>query len=120
MAADQQLHSFDLESYWMDVGQPRDYLTGTCLHLSSINRNDPELLSHEKYVHLGNVLVDPSARIGADCKIGPNVVIGENVIIGDGVRLQRCVIFGGARVRDYAWVKNAIVGWHCTLGRWVF
>ena len=28
MAMDKQLHCFDLEGFWMDVGQPKDYLTG--------------------------------------------------------------------------------------------
>ena len=31
IAADQQLHSFDLAGFWMDVGQPKDYLTGMSL-----------------------------------------------------------------------------------------
>lgn len=32
---DGQLHSFDLDGFWMDVGQPKDFLSGTCLYLSS-------------------------------------------------------------------------------------
>ena len=115
MAADKQLHLFDLEGYWMDVGQPRDYLTGTCLHLASMPDSE---LSSASFVHGGNVLVHPSARIGADCKIGPNVVIGPNCVVGDGVRLHRCVLLAGSRVRDYAWVKNTVIGWHSTVGRW--
>ncbi|CCJ28078.1 unnamed protein product [Pneumocystis jirovecii] len=27
MASEGQLHSYDLEGYWMDIGQPKDYLT---------------------------------------------------------------------------------------------
>ncbi|KAI9226020.1 MAG: nucleotide-diphospho-sugar transferase [Piptocephalis tieghemiana] len=120
MADDQQLHTFDLEGFWMDVGQPKDFLTGTCLYLGSLAQKSPDLLAPQSapYLHGGNVLVDPSARIGADCKIGPNVVIGPDAVIGDGVRLQRCVILKGARVKDYAWVKNTIVGWHSNVGRW--
>jgi mannose-1-phosphate guanylyltransferase len=40
------------------------------------------------------------------------------VKIGDGVRLQRCVLLEGARVKDHAWVKSTIIGWHSTVGRW--
>jgi len=115
MARDNQLHAFDLPGYWMDVGQPRDYLSGTCLHLASI---PPEQLADAPYVHGGNVLIHPTARIGADCKIGPNVVVGPDCVIGDGVRLRRCVLLRGARVRDFAWVRNAVIGWHSTVGRW--
>ncbi|CAG8459422.1 14897_t:CDS:2 [Acaulospora colombiana] len=120
MATESQLHLFDLEGFWMDVGQPKDFLTGTVLYLANLSKKQPQLLSNSAvypYV-LGNVLVDPTAKIGKDCRIGPNVTIGPNVVIGDGVRLQRCVILEGARIKDFAWVKNSIIGWHSTLGRW--
>jgi len=72
----------------------------------------------EPYVHGGTVMVDPSAKIGTNCRIGPNVTIGPNVVIGDGVRLQRCVLLGGSKVKDHAWIKSTIVGWNSTVGRW--
>ena len=64
------------------------------------------------------MLVDPTAKIGKNCRIGPNVTVGPNCVIGDGVRLQRCVLLAGSRVKDHAWVKSTIVGWHSTVGRW--
>lgn len=117
---DGQLHSFDLEGFWMDVGQPKDFLAGTCLYLSSLAKKGSKQLvpSSEPYVYGGNVMVDPSAKIGHNCRIGPNVTIGPNVVIGDGVRLQRCVLLTGSKVKDHAWVKSAIVGWNSTVGRW--
>ncbi|KAJ2720392.1 mannose-1-phosphate guanyltransferase [Coemansia sp. Benny D115] len=120
MASDRQLHTFDLEGFWMDVGQPKDFLTGTSLYLSSVAKRRPELLApaSEEYVFGGNVLVHPTARIGKGCKIGPNVTIGPNVIIGDGVCLQRCVLMDGTHIKDHAWVKNSIIGWHSSVGRW--
>lgn len=33
---------------------------------------------------VGNVLVDPTAKIGSGCRIGPNVTIGPDVVIEDG------------------------------------
>ncbi|KAJ1799186.1 mannose-1-phosphate guanyltransferase [Coemansia sp. RSA 2399] len=120
MAADSELHTFDLEGYWMDVGQPKDFLTGTCLYLSSLAKRSPEMLvpASEAYVHGGNVLVHPTASIGKGCKIGPNVTIGPNAVVGNGVCLQRCVLMEGTQVKDYAWVKNSIVGWNSSVGRW--
>ena len=38
MAQEGQLHAFDLEGFWMDVGQPKDYLTGTGLYLNYLQR----------------------------------------------------------------------------------
>ena len=81
IAADQQLHSFDLAGFWMDIGQPKDYLTGgfiytcydmarvevdcvsgTCLYLSHLTSQHSPLItdpSKNKWVYGGNVLVDP-------------------------------------------------------------
>ncbi|KAI9877165.1 MAG: mannose-1-phosphate guanyltransferase [Pleopsidium flavum] len=117
---DGQLHSFDLEGFWMDVGQPKDFLSGTCLYLSSLTKKGSKKLtpSSVPYVHGGNVLVDPTAKVGRNCRIGPNVTIGPNVIVGDGVRLQRCVLLAGSKVKDHAWVKSTIVGWNSSIGKW--
>lgn len=104
----------------MDVGQPKDFLTGTCLYLSHLAKKQPQDLVNPTldYVHKGNVMIHPSAKIGKDCRIGPNVTVGPNVVIGDGVRLQRCVILEGVQVKDFAWVNSSIIGWHSTVGRW--
>ncbi|ORX53080.1 mannose-1-phosphate guanyltransferase [Hesseltinella vesiculosa] len=121
VAQDGQLHTFELDGFWMDVGQPKDFLTGTCLYLNHLAKTKPhELADSQKdtYVHQGNVMVHPTAKIGRDCRIGPNVVVGPNVEIGDGVRLQRCVLLEGVKVKDFAWVHSSIVGWHSTVGRW--
>ena len=117
---DEQLHSFDLEGFWMDVGQPKDFLSGTCLYLSSLTKKGSKKIeaSSKPYVYGGNVMVDPSAKIGKNCRIGPNVTIGPNVVIGDGVRIQRSVLLDGSRVKDHAWVKSTIVGWRSTIGKW--
>lgn len=115
-----KLHSFDLEGFWMDVGQPKDFLSGTCLYLTSLTRQGSKALAstNEPYVNSGNVMIDPSAKIGQHCRIGPNVVVGPNAVIGDGVRLQRCVLLPGAKVKEHAYVKSTIVGWNSTVGRW--
>jgi mannose-1-phosphate guanylyltransferase len=120
MCEDGQLHSFDLEGFWMDIGQPKDFLTGTCLYLSSLTKQGSKARAPQSqpWVYGGNVLVHPTAKIGQNCRIGPNVTIGPNVVVGDGVRLQRCVILKGSKIKDHAWVKSTIVGWNSTVGRW--
>jgi len=117
MAADNNLYAMTLEGFWMDVGQPPDYLTGMGYYLNSVSKKDPEsLASGSNYV--GNVLVHPSAKIGKDCKIGPDVVIGPGVVLGDGCRLQRCTFLEGSAVHGHAWVDKAIIGWRSTIGAW--
>ncbi len=115
-----QLYSFDLEGFWMDVGQPKDFLSGTCLYLTSLTKKQSKLLTSpdEEFVQGGNVLIDATAKIGKGAKIGPNVTIGPNVVIGEGVRIQRSVILANSIVKDHAWVKSTIVGWNSEVGRW--
>lgn len=66
LAKEAQLHAFDLEGFWMDVGQPKDYLTGMCLYLSYLNATQPSRLvpAAEPFIQTGNVLIDP---VGEGC-----------------------------------------------------
>jgi len=122
MVRESQLHCMDLEGFWMDIGQPKDFITGTCLylsHLSALGDSNVKDQQAHKWVVGGNVLVDPTAVIDPTAMVGPNVVIGPRCVIGKGVRLQRCVVMAGARVKDHSWVKSSIIGWNSTVGRWV-
>lgn len=127
MAADAALYAFELPGFWMDVGQPKDFLTGMCLYLTSLRQKNSVLLYRapkdeagtETTTVVGNVLVDPSARIGVNCRIGPNVTIGPNVVIADGVCIKRTTILAGAVVKSHAWLDSCIVGWRSTVGQWV-
>lgn len=83
MAEDKQLYAFELQGFWMDVGQPKDFLMGMCLYLKHLRANDSNKLYKGPGV-IGNVLVDPTAKIGSHCQIGPNVTIGPGVVIEDG------------------------------------
>lgn len=112
------LYSFDLEGFWMDVGQPKDFLAGTGLYLTSLARRSPEKLTTGQDYIDGNVLIDPSAKIGEGAKIGPNVVIGPNVTIGNGVRIKESVVLSNSTIKEHALVKNTLVGWNSEVGRW--
>lgn len=146
----------------MDIGQPKDFLTGMCMYLQALRAQHPEKL-HSGPGVVGNVLVvcaspthavrahlhpptaflklrpaiptlaelcprphcnpsslqDPSAKIGANCVIGPNVTIGAGVVVEDGVRIKRCTVLQGARIRSHSWLESCIVGWSCSVGQWV-
>lgn len=117
VAADGSLFAYTLGGYWMDVGQPKDYLKGLTLHLDSLDIKQPAAL-YQQPGTVGNVLVAPTAKIGADCKLGPDVSIGEGCVIGDGVRLSNCVIMRGVTVGHHTKVDKAIIGWDSRLGSW--
>ncbi|KAI8473667.1 MAG: nucleotide-diphospho-sugar transferase [Monoraphidium minutum] len=117
VAKDGKLFAFTLPGYWMDVGQPKDYLLGLNLHLASLRSSKPaELATGPSFS--GNVLSHPTAKIGSGCVIGPDVSLGEGVVIGDGVRLSNCVIMRGVKIKDHAKVDRSIVGWESQLGAW--
>lgn len=128
----------------MDIGQPRDFLKGMCMYLQSLRQQAPERLRTGPGF-LGNVLVvswrwllshatpapalevkghvsplqDPTAKIGLNCTIGPNVTIGAGVVVEDGVRIKRCTVLRGSRVRCHSWLESCIVGWSSSVGQWV-
>lgn len=117
IAADNKLFAFTLVGYWMDVGQPKDYLKGLHLHLDSLRIHRPESLAAGSHIK-GNVLIDTSAKIGTGCLIGPDVSIGSNVVIGNGVRLSSCVVMRGVSIKDHTKVDNSIIGWESKIGSW--
>ncbi|KAL5013535.1 hypothetical protein ScPMuIL_007805 [Solemya velum] len=118
MAEDSHLFAMELQGFWMDVGQPKDFLTGMCLYLTSLRHKTPNLLYQEPGT-VGNVLVDPSAKIGKNCRIGPNVTVGPGCVIEDGVCIKRCTVLRGAHIKSHSWLESCIIGWKCTVGRWV-
>lgn len=114
MSTEGQLFAMELKGFWMDVGQPKDYLAGMCKYLSHLDQS--KLAKGEGIIH--PVMIDPSAKIGKDCIIGPYVVIGANVVVGEGVRLKRTTVFESAKILSHAWVDSSIVGWESVIGRW--
>jgi mannose-1-phosphate guanylyltransferase len=84
MAADGEIFQMKLPGFWMDVGQPKDFLGGTALLLEHYRKAELNPLRHGDNI-VGNVLIvlvcmiickDESAEIDNSCVIGPNVVIG--------------------------------------------
>ncbi|KAI5705909.1 mannose-1-phosphate guanyltransferase beta isoform X2 [Diaphorina citri] len=118
MSKEKQLYAMELKGFWMDVGQPRDFLKGMCLYLNSLRQKRPKLLKEGDGI-VGNVLVDPTATIGPGCRIGPNVTIGPGVVIEGGVCIKRSTILRDAIVKSHSWLEGCIIGWKCVVGQWV-
>lgn len=149
MAAEGKLFMMTLKGYWMDIGQPKDYLVGQALHLEDLRASESESLSTSHRMKtvtfgggvndfkvtdevsavtevssgikcriIGNVVIDPLARITSSCLLGPNVVIGPHVIIGNATRVQHSAIFSGTKIGDGTFIANSIIGWNCCIGNW--
>jgi len=118
MAAENQLFCMTLEGFWMDVGQPKDFLAGMGLYLQHLQQVKPEQLHLPAKGIIQPVMIDASAQIGTDCVIGPNVTIGPDCVIEKGVRLANTAVLRGSRLKDNSFVQGSIIGWDCTVGRW--
>ncbi|VDK48337.1 unnamed protein product [Anisakis simplex] len=118
MAKAGELYAYVLPGFWMDVGQPKDFLTGMRLYLKHIRERDASMLAVGDNIQ-GNVMVDETAIIGRDCRIGPNVVIGPRVRIENGVCLRHCTILSDSIIRTHSWINSCIIGRKCSIGRWV-
>ena len=118
LASAGSLFAMQLPGYWMDIGQPRDYITGVSLHLASLRTRAPERLAPAGPSIRGDVLIHPTATIGAGAVVGPNVVVGAGCRVGEGARIVRATLLDGASVGAHACVNTAIVGWASTVGKW--
>lgn len=117
IAAEQKLYAMVLPGFWMDIGQPKDYITGLRLYLNSLRKNSSSMLAVGSHI-VGNVLVDETAKIGEGCLIGPDVAIGPGCVVESGVRLSRCTVMRGVRIKKHACISSSIIGWHSTVGQW--
>ena len=93
------LDEYQIDGYWMDVGQIQDYLDGQRLYLEN------EIKSKEEEDYKPGMLIPEK-----------NVVIGYNVVIGEGVVLENCAIFDGVTIGANSVIKNSIIGWECVIG----
>ncbi|KAF8412533.1 hypothetical protein HHK36_000522 [Tetracentron sinense] len=116
IATERGLFAMILVGFWMDIGQPKDYLQGLRFYLDHLRRKSPLELSVGPNI-VGNVLIDKTAKIGEGCMIGPDVAVGPDCVIESGVRLSFCTLMKGVRVKGSAHVSGSIVGWHSTVGQ---
>ena len=93
LAEEGELYCTQLKGFWMDIGQPKDFLLGTKYYLQFLrDQGSLELAKGDNII--GNVLIHPSANVDSTSVIGPNVVIGEHCIIMKGARISDACILG--------------------------
>lgn len=121
LAEEHKLYGFESHGFWLDIGEPQDYLGANAMMLTKSNLNE---YGENSKIDSSVVIRKPcnfgdNVRIGADCVIGPNVSLGDNVQIGKGCRIENSVVFNGVSIEDYSSVKGAILGENSVLERWV-
>ncbi|CCW68240.1 unnamed protein product, partial [Phytomonas sp. Hart1] len=128
MVLDNQLCAYNLEGFWMDIGQPHDFIIGMgkLLPFLSETTYKTEEAHIEKtrdgsklgFKVLGNVLIDPTATIGAGSVIGPNVSIGSNCRIGPFCHIHSAAIFDNTTIGAASVISHSIIGWSNRIGNW--
>uniref|UniRef100_A0A914Q2G6 Nucleotidyl transferase domain-containing protein n=1 Tax=Panagrolaimus davidi TaxID=227884 RepID=A0A914Q2G6_9BILA len=114
MCETSNLYAFVLKGYWMDVGQPIDFLKGTQLYLDNQTTTTPSTSNL-----IPPVLIHESVKIPSKAVIGPHVVIAENVIIEEGVRIKNSTILPNTILKQHCFINTSIIGRKCIIGQWV-
>ncbi|KAJ6767507.1 GLUCOSE-1-PHOSPHATE ADENYLYLTRANSFERASE FAMILY PROTEIN-RELATED [Salix koriyanagi] len=116
IAAENKLYAMALPGFWMDIGQPMDYIAGLRLYLDSLRKKSPSKLAIGPHI-VGNVLVDETAEIGEGCLVGPDVAVGPGCVVESGARLSSCSLMSGVTIKKHACISSSIIGWSSTVGQ---
>jgi len=112
MAAENTLYQMELPGYWMDIGQPKDFLYAQTMFIKSEKEKNSGIVS-------GNdVIIHPTAKVEDGAVLGPNVVIGANCKIGTGTKIHNSTIMSDTIVHSHSYIDGCIIGWKNTIGKW--
>ena len=115
------LYGYSAEGYWLDIGTPERYLTGTfdllegTVHSPVAERMGDNFLSIDPSVENAGRII-PSALVEAGCRIGPGARLGGRVVLESGVHvgadtaIERAVVLQGAEIGAGCTLRGCIVG----------
>jgi mannose-1-phosphate guanylyltransferase len=126
LAADQLVMGVVDPGYWLDLGQPMDFVAGS-VDLVLGNAPSPAVSAPGESLILAGAQVSDSAHIhggttvGAGSMVGPNTevnasVIFDSVVIGAGVTISNSIIGQGAVIGDSCVIHDSVVGDFATIG----
>ena len=113
MSDEGKIYQMVLPGYWMDIGQPKDYLSGQTLYLKD---NADKVAKGDNMK--GNNIVHETAEIDPTAVIGPNTVIGPGCKVGAGSKVSNSTLLAGSKVDTYSYVDGSIIGWKSSIGKW--
>jgi mannose-1-phosphate guanylyltransferase len=106
------------DGYWLDIGTPERYLTGTFDLLegtvaSSVRPSSPDGGAGRV---IDPALVSEDCRIGDDARVGGRVVVQAGVTVGAGATVERAVVLRGTEIGAGASLRGCIVGPDARIG----
>jgi len=119
LAREGKLYGHEFKGFWIDIGEPTDYLTANKLLLSKQKKNK---IGENVVLESGAEIREPSVvgdevNVGEEAKIGPYASLGDQVYVGKGARIENSIIFPGATISEFTIIKEAIIGEAVTVGR---
>jgi mannose-1-phosphate guanylyltransferase len=121
------LYGYLAEGYWLDIGTPERYLTGTfdllegTVHSPVAERMGDAFSAIDPSVENAGRII-PSALVEAGCRIGPGARIGGRVVLESGVQvgadttIERAVVMQGAEIGAGCTLRGCIVGGGARIG----
>jgi len=126
LAADRIVMGVVDPGYWLDLGQPMDFVTGS-VDLVLGNAPSPAVTSPGESLILAGAQVSDSARIYGGTTIGAGTSIGaksdinasvifDSALIGADVTISNSIIGQGAVIGDSCVISDSVVGDFATIG----
>ena len=126
LAADRLVMGVVDPGYWLDLGQPKDFVAGS-VDLVLGNAPSPAVIKPGESLILEGARVADTAHIhggttiGAGTTVGPDTdikasVIFDTAVIGSGVTISNSIIGQGAVIGDSCVIHDSVVGDFATIG----
>jgi mannose-1-phosphate guanylyltransferase len=115
------LFGYIADGYWLDIGTPERYLTGSFDILEgTVETPVRERLGHDFLCVADGVesagriipaaIVERGCRIGEHARVGGRVVLEADVTIGANTTVERAVVLRGAEVGAGCTLRSCIIG----------
>ncbi len=98
------------QTYWLDVGTPAAFITGSCDLVTGIAPS-PAVQATP-----GPALVLAGAEVAVDANLSGGTTVGAGARVGPGARVKASVLFDGAIVEEGASVRRSVLGRDARVG----
>jgi mannose-1-phosphate guanylyltransferase len=122
LAQNNELFGYKFNGFWIDIGEPYDFLKGNRVLLDSHPEKDPIPKTSKvgKTARINSpVAIGEHVKVGEESNIGPYVTLGDRVTIGKGVDIRNSVVLAETVISDSSFVEGAIIGEKVSMGKGV-
>jgi mannose-1-phosphate guanylyltransferase len=114
------LYGFPSESYWLDIGTPERYLTGTFdilegnVQTAVRDRLGSDFLSVDEQAEVHGRVIPPAVlergvTVAEGAHVGSLVVLSQDVSVGPGSSIERAVVMNGAEIGEGCVLRDCII-----------